>query len=158
MPWFGEVSTFSGLKVVNTTISGGSISYKSVFQIAFSERNVNFTPSIKSCFLSTLRSGAQKKSPTSPHVFQDFRVRAPLEMVLPLQILNVKKLEMLRFWWNLVFEYLLTLRTRVSGFPRLRPLRVVPPLQILNVKKLEMHRFWWNFVFQYSITLYKTCV
>src|ERR1700754_4568691 len=44
------------------TYSGGSTR----FQIAFSERNVNFTPSIKSCFLSTLRSGAQKKSLPSP--------------------------------------------------------------------------------------------
>src|SRR6202012_1762030 len=29
----------------------------------FSEKNLNFTPSIKSCFLSTLRSGAQKNPP-----------------------------------------------------------------------------------------------
>ena len=48
------------------TFSGGSISYKSDFQIAFSERSVNFTPSIQSCFLSTLRSGAQKQISPSP--------------------------------------------------------------------------------------------
>ena len=69
---------------IKSTFSGGSISYKSVFQIAFSERNVNFTPSIKSCFLSTLGSGAQKKIP-------------PFTPFPPFEVCMKKKLKMHRF-------------------------------------------------------------